>query len=174
MKLVIELLGVHGLEQLYVERNRRICLDPRACGLAEFIFSDRYYLTASALARVCPLMMGLMLWIASFNRCRTSLLLLVLNAFLKVRAVCFKAGSTISSVFQCSKCSAGAPPTCTFSTIIFLGVEGPFTDAVGPSRVIWHNYRLTGRVGAFSQLFKRFFKLLEWWFYSSADMFTFW
>ena len=46
-------------------------------------------LTASELARVYPSMTGLMLWITSFNRCRTSFLSLVLNAFLKVRAVYF-------------------------------------------------------------------------------------
>ena len=99
--------------------------------LQKFMFGDRYHLTASVLTRVCPLMTGLMLWIASFNRCRMSLLLLLLNAFLKVRAVYFKADSTISGAFQCSACSAGAPPTCTSSTINFLGVERPFSNEVG-------------------------------------------
>ena len=129
--------------------------------LQKFMFSDRYHLTATALTRVCPSMTGLMLWIASFNRCRMSLLLLLLNAFLKVRVVYFKADSTISGAFQCSTCSAGAPPTCTSSTINFLGVEGPFSNAVGPSRVVWRYCRLLGCVGAFSQLLKCFSKLLS-------------
>ena len=128
--------------------------------LQKFMFSDRYHLTASALTRVCPSMTGLMLWIASFNRCRMSLLLLLLNAFLKVRAVYFKADSTISGAFQCSACSAGAPPICTSSTINVLGVEGPFSNELSPSRVVRRNYYLLGCVGAFSQLLKCFSKLL--------------
>ena len=104
--------------------------------LQKFMFSDRYHLTASALARVCPSMMGLMLWITSFIHYRTSLLLLLLDAFLKVRSVYFKVDSTISSALQCSTCSPGAPPTCTSSTINFLGVDGPFLDEVDPSRVV--------------------------------------
>ena len=104
--------------------------------LQKFMFSDRYYLTASAITRVCSSMMGLMLWLDSFNRCRMSLLLLLLNAFLKVKAVYFKVDSTISGAFQCSACSAGAAPTWTSSTISFLGVEGPFSNVVGPSRVV--------------------------------------
>ena len=128
--------------------------------LQKFMFSDRYHLTASALAQVCPSMTGLMLWLTSFNCCRTSLLLLVLNAFLKVRAAFFKMDSTISGAFQCSTCSAGAPLTCTSSIIIFLSVEGPFLDEVGSSRVVCRNCRLAGCVGAFSQLFKCFSKLL--------------
>ena len=104
--------------------------------LHKFMFTDRYHLTASTLTRVCPSMTGLMLWIVSFNRCRIFLLLLLLNAILKVRTVYFKADYTISGAFQCSACSAGAPPTCTSSTINFLGVEGPFSNAVGPSRVV--------------------------------------
>ena len=130
-------------------------LTPRLVGLwfvAVFMFSDRYHLKSSALARVCPSMTGHMLWITSFNRCRTSLLLLVLNIFLKVRAVYFKAEFTISGAFQCSTCSAGTPSTCT-STINFVGVEGPFADKVSPSRVVWCNCRLAGCVGVFSQLF---------------------
>ena len=115
MKLVMEFVDVDGLEHLRAEPNSWICL-------------------ASALAKVCPSMAGLMLWITSFNRCRMSLLLLLLNVFLKVRAVYFKAESTISGAFQCSACSAGAPPTCTSSTISFLGVEDPFLDEVVPSR----------------------------------------
>ena len=35
MKLVIELVGVDGLEHLWAENNNRICLDVRAYGLAE-------------------------------------------------------------------------------------------------------------------------------------------
>ena len=49
-----------------------------------------------------PDLSGLMLWITSFNCCRTSLLLLLLNVFLKIRAVYLKADSTISGAFQCS------------------------------------------------------------------------
>ena len=128
--------------------------------LQKFMFSDRYHLTASTLTRVCPSMTGLMLWITSFNRCKMSLLLLLLNAFLKVRVVYFKADSTISGAFQCSACSAGAPPICTSSTINFLDVEGSCSNEVGPSRVVWRNYRLLGCVGSFSQLLKCFSKLL--------------
>ena len=82
--------------------------------LQKFMFSDRYYLTTSTLARVYPSMTGLILWITSFNRCRMSVLLLVSNIFLKVRAVYFKVDSTISGAFQCLTCLSGAPPTCTF------------------------------------------------------------
>ena len=35
MKLVIEFVSVNGLEHLWVERNSRICLDTRTCGLVE-------------------------------------------------------------------------------------------------------------------------------------------
>ena len=105
-------------------------------GLQKSMFSDRYQLTAFVLTRVCPSVTGLMLWIVSFNRYRISLLLLLLNTFLKVRAVYFKAGSTISGAFQCSVCSAGAPHICTSFIINFLGVEGPFSNEVGPSRVV--------------------------------------
>ena len=114
------------------------------------------------LTRVCPSMMGLMLWITSFNRWRTSLLLLLLNVFLKMRAMYFKADSNISGAFQCSACSSGAPHTCTSSTINFLVVEGPFLDEVGPSRDAWYNCCLAGCVRAFSQLLKCFSKLLAW------------
>ena len=48
-------LGVDWLEHLWAECNRRICLGARACGLAEFMFSDRYHLTFSASATVCPI-----------------------------------------------------------------------------------------------------------------------
>ena len=70
------------------------------------------------------------------------------------KAVYFKLDSTISGAFQSSACSVEAPPTRTFSTINFLRVEGPFLDEVGPFSVVWRNYRLAGRVGAFSQLVK--------------------
>ena len=123
--------------------------------LQKFKFSDRYHLTASTLGRVCPPMMGFMLWITSFNRCRTSLLLL-LNVFLKVRAVYFRMDSTISGVFQYSAC-------CTSSTINFLGVEGPFLGEVNPSRAVWCIYCLAGCVGAFLQLLNCFCKLLAQW-----------
>ena len=60
-----------------------------------------------------------------------------------------KADSTISCAFQCLACPAGAPPTCTSSKINFLGVEGPFSNAVDPFRVVWRNGCLLGYVGAF-------------------------
>ena len=78
--------------------------------LQRFMFSDRYHLTVSALARVSPSTMGLMVWITSFNGCRTSILLLLWNVFLKVGAVYFIADSTISGVFQCSACLVGHSP----------------------------------------------------------------
>ena len=135
-------------------------LMPGLVDLQKFMFSDRYHLTASALAQVCPLMTVLMLWTTSFNRCRASLLSLVLNAFLKVRVVYFKADFTISGTFQRSTCSAGATPTCTPYTISFLGVEGPFLEEVGPFMVFWCNCCLAGCVIAFSQLLKRFSSLI--------------
>ena len=121
MKLVIEFLAVDGVEHL------SSIVKTGLVDLQNFMFSDRYHLTISALARVCPSMTSFMLWITSFNRCRMFLLLLLLNALLKARAVYFKADSTISGTFQCSACSAGAPPTCTSSTIN-LGVDGPFSN----------------------------------------------
>ena len=130
--------------------------------LQKFMFSDRNHLTASALARFSPTMRGLMLWITCFNRCSMYFLLLLFNDFLKVRAVYFKADSTISGVFQCSACSAGAPPTCTSSPSNFLGVEGPFSDEMSPSRVVWRYCCVLGCVGAFSQLLKYFSKSLAW------------
>ena len=84
-------------------------LTPGLVDLQKFMFSDRYHLTASALARVCP-SFCLMLWITTFNRCTMSHLLLLLNVFLKVRSMYFKADSSILGDFQCSACSAGAPP----------------------------------------------------------------
>ena len=95
-----------------------------------------------------------------FQSLQMSFLLLLLNAFLKVSSVYFNADSTISGAFQCSACSAGTLPTCTSSTINFLDVEGPFSNEVGLSRIVWRNYRLLGCVGAFSQLLKCFSKLL--------------
>ena len=87
-------------------------------------------------------------------------MLLLLNVFLKVRAVYFKADSTISFFFQSSACSAGAPPTFIYSTINFLGVEGTFLDEIGPSKVVWCYFCFAGTVGAFSQLLKCYSKLL--------------
>ena len=77
-------------------------------------------MTASALARICRLMTGLMLWITSFNCYRAPVLLLLSNVFLKVRVVFFKADATILGAFQCSACLVVAPSTCTFSTINFF------------------------------------------------------
>ena len=129
-------------------------------------------------------MTGLMLWITSFNCCSRSLLLLLLNDILKVKAVYFKA--------ECSACSAGRPPSFTSSTINFLGVAGPFSDEMGPSKVVWCNCHLVGCVGAFSQLLKCFSKLLarlvvlpQWgyfsflmgssqWYYLSVGSFETW
>ena len=65
-------------------------LTPGLMDLQKFMFSDSYHLTASTLARVCHLMMDLMLSKTSFNCCSTSLLLLLLNVFLKVRPMYFK------------------------------------------------------------------------------------
>ena len=138
----------------------RSVLTPGLVDFQKLMLSDRYHLTASTLGRVCPLMMGLMLWISSFSCCRASLLLLLLNVFLKVRAVYFRMDSTISGVFQYSVRSAGTPPTCTSSTINFLGVEGPFLGEVNPSRAVWCIYCLAGCVGAFLQLLNCFCKLL--------------
>ena len=91
-----------------------------------------------------------------------SFLLMLLNAFLKVRAVYFKVGSTISGAFQHSEYSIGAPPTCASSTVNFVGVEGPFHDEMGKSRVVWRICCLLGCVRAFSQLLNGFSKLLAW------------
>ena len=60
------------------------------------MFNDRYNLTGSALTPAFPLMIGLVVWMTSFNCCRTSLLLLLSNFFLKVRALYFKVNSAIS------------------------------------------------------------------------------
>ena len=121
------------------ERNVTVgsVLMPGLADLQKFMFSDRYHFTASLLARVCPLMTSLKLWIMSFNCCRTSLLLLLSNVFLKKRAVHFiKADSTISGAYQCSACSAGVPPTCISFTINFLGVEGPLLNEVDLSSIV--------------------------------------
>ena len=109
---------------------------PGLVDLQKFMFSDRYHLTASTLARVFCLMTEFMVWITSFNRCTTSLSLLLLNVFLKVRAMYFKVGSTISGAFEGSASLVGSPPTCTSSTVNFLGVEGLFLDEVSPSSVV--------------------------------------
>ena len=70
--------------------------------LQNFMFSDRYHLATSALAHAMGNMgnMGLILWITSFNCCRASLLLLLMNVFLKVRDLYLEAGSTIPGAFQ--------------------------------------------------------------------------
>ena len=156
VKLVIDFVGINGLENLWPECSNRIRLDARVCGLQKLMFSDRYHLSASTLARVCSSMTGFMQKKTSSNRCRASLLLLLSNVFLKIRAVYFKADSNISGTFHCSTWSVDAPPTCTSSTINFLGAEGTFVDEVGPFSVVWCNCRL----GAFSQLLKWFSKLL--------------
>ena len=57
-------------------------------------------------------------------------------SFVVAAEMYFKADSTISRAFQCSACSAGAPPPCTYLTINFFGVKGPFCNEVGPSRVV--------------------------------------
>ena len=111
-------------------------LTPGLVDLQKFMFSDRYHLRASTLARAFYLMTEFMVWITSFNRCTTSLSLLLLNVFLKVRAMYFKVGSTISGAFEGSACLVGSPLTCTSSTVNFLGVEGPFLDEVSPSSVV--------------------------------------
>ena len=132
--------------------------------LEEFMFSDRYHLAGSALTQVCPSVTGIMLWINS-NCCRVSLLLLVQSEgdFMKVTVMYFKVDSTILGGFQCSTCSAGAPLTYTqVGVVSFLGVEGPFLDKVGPSRVACRHCCLVGSVEAFSHHLKCFFKLLVW------------
>ena len=111
-------------------------LMPELADLQKFMFSDRYHLTGSALTRVCPSMTGLVLWITTFNCCRKSLLLVVLNVFLKARGVYFKAESLASGPLECSACSAAGPPNCTSYTINFVGVEGPFSDEVSPSTAV--------------------------------------
>ena len=80
--------------------------------MQKFMFSDRYQLKASALSRIYSTTMGLMIWITSLNCGRMSLLLLLLNVFLKVRIVYFKVDCAISGASQCSVCLRGAPPIC--------------------------------------------------------------
>ena len=135
-------------------------LMPGLLDLQKAMFSDSYRLTASTLTRVCPSMTSLMLWITSFNRRRPSFLLLLLSAFLKVRAMNFNVNSSISSAFQCSVCSAAKPPTCISSTVNFLAAESPFSNEVNPSRVVCRNCQFLGCIGAFSQFLKCFSKLL--------------
>ena len=158
VKLITKLVSFDGLG---LERNITAgsLLTSRLVNL-QFIFSDRYHLKSSVVAWVCSSMMGLMLGITSFNRWRTSFLLLLLNVFLKVRVMYFKADSTILGAFECLECSTGAPLTYTSSTINFLGVQGRFSDELGPSRVVWHNCCLKGCFRAFWQLLKCFSKLL--------------
>ena len=59
VKLVIEFVGVNGLEHLWAERNSLSILTPGLVDLQKFMFTDRYHLTASALARLCLLMTSL-------------------------------------------------------------------------------------------------------------------
>ena len=95
----------------------RFVLKPGLVDLQKFMSSDRYHLTASALARVCPSMTGLMLWITTFNHCKTSLLLLVSNAFLKVRpctlreTILFHVPSNVQQVQQAHHPLARSPPS---------------------------------------------------------------
>ena len=109
---------------------------PGLVDLQKFMLSYRYHIAAFAIAPVSPPMTRLMLWITSFNRCRTSLSLLLSNVFLKVTAVNFKADFINSGAFQYLVCSVGAPPTCTSSTINFRGVVGPFLDEVCSSSIV--------------------------------------
>ena len=104
--------------------------------LRKFLFNDRYHLIVSALAQVCPTVTSFMLWTTSFNCCRTSLLFLLLVILLKVRAVYFKADSSILGSLQCLLCSAGAPSTRASSTINFLDVGILFLDEVDPLRAV--------------------------------------
>ena len=135
-------------------------LRPGHAVLQKFLFNDRYHLTVSELAQVCPTMKNLMVQTTPFNCCRTSLLFLLLIILLKVRAAYFKADSSILGSLQCLLCSAGAPSTCASSTINFLDVGILFLDEVDPSRAVWCNYCLTVCAEAFSQLLKYFSKLL--------------
>ena len=129
-------------------------LRPGHVVLRKFLFNDRYHLTVSTLAQVCPTMKNLMVRTTSFNCCTTSLLFLLLIILLKVRAVYFKADSSILGSLQCLLCSAGAPSTCASSTINFLDVGILFLDEVDSSRVVGCNYYLTVCAEAFSQLLK--------------------
>ena len=129
-------------------------LRPGHAALRKFLFNDRYHLTVSALAQVCPTMNNLMVLTTSFNCCRASLLFLLLIILLKVRAVYFKADSSILGSLQCLLCSAGAPSTRASSTINFLDVGILFLDEVDSSRVVGCNYYLTVCAEAFSQLLK--------------------
>ena len=72
--------------------------------LRKFLFNDRYHLTVSALAQVCPTMKNLMVQTTSFNCFRTSPLILLLIILLKVRALYFKADSSILGSLQCLLC----------------------------------------------------------------------
>ena len=116
-------MDVNGIEHLWAECNIRVCLGARGCAFPQVHVYWEIPLAASALTQFCPLNMGVMLWITSFSCCRMSLLLLLLNVFLKVRAVYFKADSTVSGISQSSACSGGAPRTYTFFTIKFLGLH---------------------------------------------------
>ena len=161
VKLVIEFVGVNGfLNTSEWNIAARSVLMPGLVDLQKFMFLNKYHLTASVLVWVCPSMTGLMLWITSFNRCKTFILMLPLNLFLKVRVAYFKANSITSSAFQCS--ATGAPPNSTSSTINILILEGPFFDEMGPSSVVWRDCHFAGCAGAFLQFPKCFSKLFTW------------
>ena len=132
-----------------------IALMPGLVDLQKFMFSNRYHLKASALSRVWPSL-------TSFNRCRMSLVLLLLNAFLKVRAMYFKADSTDSGAFPMLIMFSRCTTHLHFLHNQFLRCEGPFSNEVGPSRFVWHSCHLLGSVWAFSQLLQCFSKLLAW------------
>ena len=59
VKLVIELMDVDELEHPWVERNRRICLEPGLVDLQKFMCIDRYHLKNSTLVRICSSVTGL-------------------------------------------------------------------------------------------------------------------
>ena len=124
------------------------------------MFSDRYHLTGSTLAWVCPLNDRCHALDNIFQSLKDVFFVLLLNIILKVRAVYFKADSTVSGTFQCSTCLVSAPLFCPASTINFLDVKGPFSDEVGPCRVIWRNCCLIGSVGPFSQILKLLAQLM--------------
>ena len=53
VKLVIEFVDVDGLEHLWAEHQAVSVLTPGLVDLQKFMFSNKYHLTVSALARVC-------------------------------------------------------------------------------------------------------------------------
>ena len=102
MKLVIEFVGGSELEHFEWNVTVKSVLASWLMNLQNFMFSDKYHLATSALAHAMGNMgnIGLMLWVTSFNCCRASLLLLLMNLFLKVRNLYLDAGSTIPGAFQ--------------------------------------------------------------------------